>query len=260
MKKRVLALLACLTLAVLLACPVFAAGADRVTDGAGLLTQEQRAELNRRAAQISQKYRCDVDVMTVGAMDGNNAYETAKEAYRENGLGYGSDKSGLLLFLSMEDRDYALIAYGYGNTAFTDHGKDVMLDDNVLPLLHEGEYYEAFSKYLDVSDEYLEMARSGKPFDTASGPKDRTGAVAAAILVPLAVALGVCLLLRRQMKTAVLQRTANNYIGKDSMHVTLAQDIFLYQTVAREVIPEESSHGGGTTIDSGGFSGTSGKF
>ncbi len=260
MKRKILPFLLFLAFAVLLACPVSAAGGNRVTDGAGLLTQAQCDELNRRAAEISQKYRCDVDIVTVNEMDGGDAYEAAESAYRENGLGYGSEKSGLLLFLSMEDRDYALVAYGYGNTAFTDHGKDVMLDDNVLPLLRKDRYYEAFSRYLDLSGEYLETARAGKPFDVGSDPKRKTGAVAAAVLVPFGIALAVCLILKRQMKTAVLQRTADRYIDRDSMHVTRAQDVFLYQTVTRIRIPEESSRGGGTTINRGGFSGRSGKF
>jgi uncharacterized protein len=53
-------------------------------------------------------------------------YEYAKSVYQENALGYGTEKSGIILMLSMTDRNYALIAYGYGNTVFTDHGRDIL--------------------------------------------------------------------------------------------------------------------------------------
>lgn len=297
MKKTGLRLLLVLALTFALPLPAMAAELDAVTDAAGLLTETERGELNDRAEELAQQYQCAVYIVTLEDMEdmgGSDAYDLATAVYTEYDLGYGEEKSGLLLLLSMAERDYALIAYGYGNTAFTDYGKDVLLDEDVLPLLGEDAYYEGFSAYLDTAGDYLSMARDGKPFDVENAPgynetegryetDDRyeTGSsygantrpkyddeefairLGAVILVPLLLAGGICLYWKRQMNTAVSARTADRYIPSDGFHLTGQQDTFLYRTETRRRIERPSSGGGrpgGTTMRSGGFSGRSGKF
>jgi len=231
---------------------------------AGILSQEERNALQRRAEGISSKHRCDVIIFVIDDMtDNDGAYIWARHAFEEFDFGYGDEKSGIMLFLSMAERDYALIAYGYGNTAFTDYGKDVMLDNHILPLLRNNKYYDAFSAYLDKADEYLAMARNGTPFDRHTDPNATDTSfmikLAATILIPLLIALIVCSVWKSQMKTAVPARTACNYIPAGGFQLTDQADTFLYQTVQRIKI-ERSSSSGGTTTDSRGFSGRSGKF
>jgi len=165
--------------------------------------------------------------------------------------------------LSMAERDYYMIAHGFGNTAFTDHGKDVMLDKYILPLLGDNKFYEAFSVYLDKAEEFLEMARDGTPFDIGTDPEAvRTGnliKVAVTILLPLLIAFLICANWKSKMKTAKIATTACNYIPANGFILTGQADTFLYQTVTRTKI-EKSSSSGGTTINSSGFSGRGGKF
>lgn len=274
-----------LVLAFALPLPTLAAELDAVTDAAGLLTDAERGELNDRAEELAVQYQCAVYIVTLEDMEdmgGSDAYDLATAVYTEYDLGYGEEKSGLLLLLSMAERDYALIAYGYGNTAFTDYGKDVLLDEEVLPLLGEDAYYEGFSAYLDTAGEYLSMARDGKPFDVENAPgyNETDGSygvtarprydegefavrLGAVILLPLLLAGGICLYWKRQMNTAVSARTADRYIPSDGFHLTGQQDTFLYRTETRRRIENHSSgggHAGGTSMRSGGFSGRSGKF
>lgn len=265
--------------------PAMAAELDAVTDAAGLLTDAERGELNDRAEELAAQYQCAVYIVTLEDMEEmgtSDAYDLATAVYTEYDLGYGEEKSGLLLLLSMAERDYALIAYGYGNTAFTDYGKDVLLDEDVLPLLGEDAYYEGFSAYLDTAGEYLSMARDGKPFDVENAPgyNETDGSygvtarpkydegefavrLGAVILLPLLLAGGICLYWKRQMNTAVSARTADRYIPSDGFRLTGQQDTFLYRTETRRRIENHSSgggHAGGTSMRSGGFSGRSGKF
>ena len=271
-----------LTLCFTLTLPALAAELDAVTDQAGLLTEEERRGLNDRAEELAEQYQCALYVVTLDDMGDEDAYEFATELYTEYDLGYGSEKSGLLLLLSMAERDYALIAYGYGNTAFTDYGKDVLLDDHVLPLLGENDYYGGFSAYLETAGEYLSMARDGTPFDVSADPQNgETGGLpgtgigsgydetellprlAVVILLPLLIAGGLCLYWKSQMKTAVSARTADRYIPENGFQLTGKQDTFLFRTETRRRIEKSSSGGGfsgGTTVGSGGFSGKSGKF
>ncbi len=267
-----IALIAAVVLAALLFLTpmAFAADLDLVYDEAGLLTTAEWSELEERAAAISEEYACDVVVVTVDRMtDDDGAYDWAWFVFDNYNYGFGEDKSGVMLFLSMEKRDYALVAQGYGNTAFTDYGKDEMLDEHILPLLGEDKYYEAFSAYLDQSEIYLRMARSGAPFDVDTDPSLLLGILiiklAAIILLPFLTAIIVCSVWKSKHKSAVVKREASRYIADGSFRLAVADDIFLYKNETRRVIEPKtssssSSYSGGTTTDSRGRSGRSGKF
>lgn len=245
-----------------------AAAFPLVTDEADLLTAEQEKKLSSEAEHISKQYQCNVYLYLVQDMKRDDAKEYAKSVYQKHTLGYGTDRSGIMLMLSMKDRDYALIAHGYGNTALTDHGRDVVLNDDVLPQLKEKRYYEGFTTYLSTIKNYLNLARAGKPFDVDTDQaylaekahKTFLYKLAACLLIPLVVTVVFCLISYAKMKTARPQRAADCYIPEGGCQITYRNDQFLYQTEVRVRIKSDDSGSGGTTIDSDGFSGSSGKF
>jgi len=261
-RKIFIVFLLTLMLAFLLAPAVSASDWLLVEDLAGVLTVDEWAELLRRADRISERYRCDVAIITISEMtDDDGAYDWAWYIYERYDYGYGSDKSGVLFFLSLAERDFALIAYGYGNTAFTDYGKDVMLDKHILPLLKEDKYFEAFMAYFDKAEEFLRMARDGTPFDRDNSGTTLVMKLAVVILLPILIALFICSKWKSQMKTAVRARAASNYIPAGGFNLTGQTDMYLYRTTERrKVATQSSSSSGGTTRDSRGYSGRSGKF
>lgn len=241
---------------------------ELITDEAYLLTDSEYWELNDRARAISEDHYCDIAIITIDDMGyDEDAFDFASSLIEEYDMGYGSQKSILLLFLSMEDGDYALVGHGYGNTVFTDYGKDVMLDKHILPLLGKDKYYEAFLKYLDLSEEYLLMASGGQPFDIDTDPN--YGKIALPIklgitfLIPLLIAFLVTGSWKRKMKTARLATSAGDYISAEGLKLTNQADQFLYHTTSSRKIEKSSSGGGGgggTSVNSSGYSGRSGKF
>ena len=267
--KKTTTLLLCviaLVMSLSLVSPALAADINWVTDEVGVLTDREWEILDQRAEEIGKEYQCDVAIVVISRMtDDDGAYEWAKFVFENFNFGYGSDKSGLLLYLSMEDRDYSMIAYGFGNTAFTDYGRDVMLEKHILPLLGDDKYFQAFSAYLTKADEFLEMARNGTPFDVNTDPgnePDPKVSIAIIILLPMMIAAIPCLLWKNQMYSAVTQSTANQYFTQGSMNLTYSNDVFLRRTETRTKIESSSSSSssGGTTTDSDGYSGSSGKF
>jgi len=79
------------------------------------------------------------------------------------------------------------------------------------------------------------------------------------------VSFGACEGMRHRMKPVKTQSRADEYIVPGGIHFNLKRDVFVNRTVSRTVIRTENrdSHyggGGGTTVNSGGFSGHSGKF
>jgi uncharacterized protein len=268
MKKLICTIIVVFILTISLVPVAFANEPDLalVVDAADILTFEQWERLLARAEAISHQHRCDVIIITIDEMtDDDGAYEWAIYIYEEYNYGYGVQKSGILLFLSMAERDYALIAYGFGNTAFTDHGKNVMLDRHILPLHADNRYYEAFNVYLDKADEYLAMARAGNPFDKNTdnymSTEDFLYRLAAVIILPSLLAIFICHRWQNQMKTAVKATTAHNYIPANGFRLTGQSDNFLYRTTTQTKIENNNtSRSGGTTKDSRGYSGRSGKF
>ena len=239
-----------------------------IEDNALLLTVEQQFRLEEQAKDMSERYGCEVRVITVADMRsyGYNDIEGLSYYFYDGyDIGYGPDRSCLLLILSMAGRDYDLRAWGYGTTAFTYYGIDTLLDSHVLPLLGKNDFYAAFSAYLNTADEYLQMAATGKPFDRGTDPAvlRRTffGKLAVTVILPLLIALVVCMIWRNQMKTAKIARMADNYIPDGGFRLTGHGDIYLYRTVTRTKVQQASSSSiGRAGAGSGGSSGRSGKF
>ena len=265
MKKRIslavaLVLLAALCLPVLAAEPRL----DHVTDAAGLLTDEQWETLEDKAQLISKQYQCAVYIVTLDDFTNyvatDSVYEAAKAIYREYDLGWGQDNSGVLLLLSMAERDYTLIAYGYGNTAFTDYGKD-KLADMFLDDFAEDDWYGGFCDYLEKSTSMLKSARAGKPLDVDSNPLIRFVGLLISIGLGCLCAFLICCPLWERMKSVSVKTEADAYIRAGSVAFTAREDQFSRTTQTRVKIEKSPGGGsGGTTVDRDGFSGKSGKF
>lgn len=268
MKKRISSLLAVMALALFLCVPALAAGFDEaelyfVTDEAGLLSEPEWSDLEARAEEISLKYKCGVYIIAVDNFanyaDGNDVVEAAKNLYREYSLGYGGERSGVLLLLSMAERDYDLLAYGYGNTAFTDYGKD-QLAEKFLDNFKDDDWYGGFQDYLEKSGSMLKSAREGHPLDVDSNPLIRLDGIGISLLVGCVAAFVIAVGVSDHMMKSVSAKTkADTYLIAGSVEITGREDHFTHTTETRTKI-ERSSGSGGTTVDSDGFSSKSGKF
>lgn len=274
MKKRILAFLAVLCLLSALAMPALAADRYVTDETATTLSGSELSALEEQARQVSEEYDCGVYVVVVynyELINTTSVRQAAQDYFTQNGYGTGSDASGVMLFLSMADRDYAFIAHGYGNTAFTDYGKQ-KLQKEFLDNFRSDDWYGGMNDFIRLCGEYLERSRSGNPVDIQNrhlGEKlmDEYGilGVAAPIVgIPVIIALIVCMSMRSKMKSVHTATSATFYAVPGSMDLFAATDIFTHTTETRVRIESDSDRGGGggggTSIDSGGFSGTSGKF
>ncbi len=243
-----------------------------VCDVYGLLTQEEEDALNETAEAYSKTYSCDIVLIVTSDTEGYGVEDYTEAVYNQFGFGWGEERSGVILLLSMAERDYDLAAYGYGNVAFTDYGKEWLMDE-VLPYLGNDDWYAGFSRYLDLCADYLRQAREGNPVDyygSGSGPVTRQRGffitpkmVVLALVVGFIPAIITVLVLRGKMKSAVLQARADNYRIRE-LQLTEQNDIFVKKNVSRvrrDTSSGSRSGGGhGTSVRSSGFSHHSGKF
>lgn len=267
MKKKMIAFLSVIVLCISMVFPVAAAETDgfadeyyRVNDLAGLLSEDEKTDLINKLDEISIRQKMDVAIAAVEDLDGySSVQEYADVVYEYCKYGYGEDKDGLLLLISMEDHDWYITTCGYGITAFTDAGIEY-IGKKILPDLSDGNYAGAFQKYADLCDAFITQARSGEPYDSGNLPKEALST----IWFPVAVGIGVLLAfvivsrMKAQLHTVRAQVAANSYVKKNSMNITESQDLFLYHTVTRTAKPKEkkesSTHksSSGTTHGGGG--------
>lgn len=260
MKKRVCALLAALLLA-LLPAPLALASSTMpyVLDLEGLLTQEEADQLEQQAASMARQYGCGVYIVTLHdftAYGSGGVYEVTQALYLDgaNGFGVGEGKEGILLLLSMSERDYALYAYGDLAEAAVNSYSIGRLEDAFLDDLGDNDWFGGFSDYQTACGQLLDRAAAGKPVGPSPVPY-----IAGSAAVSLVIALVVCLILKAQMKSVRRQTAANQYILGGGVKLTAQYDHFSHSTETRRRLESKSS--GGTRGGGGGRGfGSSGKF
>lgn len=260
MKKRIISAVLAVCLALVMTCGVCAAASGPelpyITDQAGLLNDTQLRKLTQMAQSTEDQHDVGVYIVSVDDyrdIDPAGAYEATYGIYHEYNMGVGSKRDGIMLLLSMEDRDYALFCYGpMTEYAFNEYGLS-KLEEVFLDNFAENDWYGGFEDYIRECATYLEKAEAGDPVS-----KSPVTMILIFALISLAIAGAVCLVLIGQMKTVHKKREAREY-AVGGLNLTQQWDQFTHRTETRRKI-ERSSSSGGKSASGGGGSGRSGKF
>ncbi len=293
MKRRIFPLLLAILLLNLLLLPAAASQAqlDYVTDEAGLLTASQRKYLENRAAEISETYRIGVYIVILPDYldyDGADDFETfAMDFIDDHSLGFGEDNAGIMLLLSMEERDYDLDVNSIrARGIFTQSALDD-LENAFLPDFRRDDFEGGFSAFLSECEKimlrgerensigYISDPDGAMGIDTNAGisfPQGHIGGadgptgivvyqrvngetLLTASIIGAVVALLVGLLLCSSMKSAKQKRDADQYVARGGLNLRRRSDMFLHRTVSRRPRQSESSNhhpSGGAHHSSGG--------
>lgn len=249
-RKQLFGALLALLLCVAMAVPAFAASdMPRLADNAGLLTDSEQSRLLNKLDEISDRQQVDVVVVTTDSLKGKTPAAYADDFYDYNGYGYGADCDGVLLLVSIEDRDWHISTCGYGMTAVTDDGVDY-ISEQFLSDLSDGNYAEAFATYAELCDEFITQAKTGQPYDGDHMPKAPFSAVKSLLIsmvIGLVIALIVTGIMKGKLKSVRMQAAAASYVKANSLHITESRDMFLYHTVDRREKPKSNSSSGGSS-------------
>ena len=285
-----------LALALLFAFSVCAAASGEIpaerqksllVDDADLLSPDEEAALLPLLEEKSAAVGADIAVVTVNDTDGQDVENFAYDYYDYNGYGQGEDNDGVLLLISMEERDYWIVTTGYCIEAITDYGLEKIQND-FLPSLSYGNYIDAFRTFAADCETLIAAARQGNVYDLYHSEDDpentyggyyndasnyydgesylpqnyhpfNVGANALlALVIGFVLALITVLSMKGKLQTVRRRYEASNYVVPGSLALRANDDRFLYSTVSQTAIPQHtedhSSHGGGF---SGGGSHTS---
>ena len=234
--------------------------AEYIFDRSNLLTDDQWQTLEAKAADISDRHECNtyfalVDDFTVY---GDAVEKATYQLYHNENLGKGSGRDGIIVLLSMKERDYAMFVYGkQAEYAFNQYGQE-KLEETFLGDFGDNNWYIGISHYLDSCDEFMTKAESGKPVQRSYWIW-----YLVVVLGSCLIAGVVCLILRDKMITVQKKVEANEYVAAGGLTLTQQYDRYTHTTETRTKVKSESSDSGSGSTSSysgGGGSGRSGKF
>lgn len=262
--KRLISIMVTVFLLALLAIPVSGAETPEycVFDNEGLLSDIEYWTLEDYAQEVSEQRQCAVYFVTVDDFrnygDGD-IFNVARQIYLNENFGMGEGKDGVMLILSMADRDYSLIVHGFGETALTDYGREYICE-HFLDDFADDDWFHGVYDYLSYTDDLLSQAREGKIYDRYNWITG--GALWVwSLILGVVISLIICTIQRAMMRKKVHEQTnALDYVCGD-VHITRKRDVYSHTTeVRRKIEKKDSGSSGSHSHSSDGFSGTSGKF
>ena len=241
-----ISLLLVLILAAMLTVSVSAAEMPRLVDAADLLTAEEEADLLAHLDQVSRELRVDVVIVTVASCGGYSPDDVVEAYFDQYGYGYGTTRDGVVLLLSMEERDWRILSNGFAADAIT-LGDINKIGDKIVSELSAGWYMSAFMEFTDLCKSEIEIERVGVPFEFDES-------LIVSVFIGFAVAFIVTAIMRAKHRSVRSQTGAREYTVPGSMKLTNSSDLYLYRTTSRRPKPKESSSG---SLSSGRSSGRS---
>ncbi len=160
--------------------------------------------------------------------------------YHDNVLGWGEERDGVMLLLSMKERDFSFFVYGDRAEHALNHYGQIKLENSFIGKLRKNLWYEGAEAFVSCCDAFLRLAEEGTPVRRSATP----GIVISAIV---SVFLGGILpgwMLSKNKKPAK-KSEALSYISSH-LDVTLAEDKFYDYSIIKhydntEYISESSS-------------------
>lgn len=220
---------------------------ERLVDNGDLLTAEEEATLLENLNEISERQQFDIAIVTAEGLEGKTAEAYADDWYDYNGYGISENRDGLLLLISMENRDWWVSTCGFGITAVTDAGREY-ISEKFLPHLSDGNYYDAFMIFADLCDDFVTQAKTGEPYDVGNLPKGKVSSEWILIDLVIGLLLGKVVTKKQasKLKSVRKQRTAGNYVVPGSQMITYHADNFVNRVVTQRTVNRDSSSSGGS--------------
>lgn len=253
MRRKLLSLLLAISIIFTLCTLSFAAGGKNyIVDNAKLLSSYEAEQLQAKLSAISSVQNFDVVVVTVNTTGGKTAEAYADDYFDYNGYGQGENKDGCLLLVDMGDRAWHISTTGYGITAITNSGIEELGND-IEPLMKDGEWYEAFTKYSDTVDGYVTQAKNGTPYEVKDN--NLVFGILVCLVASVIISLIIVINIRNSYKKAVrFKANATDYLVPGSFNLTGAYDRYLYSNTVRTKIERQNSSVSSTHVGSSGTS------
>lgn len=261
MRKHYAILAVLFFLAVQLALPIGmaeAAGAKLlIYDEANLLSQQEYDELNAMANEYGAERETDIMIITSNNAEDIDVVVMTEDFYDDHAPGYDKPHgNAVILTLDMKNRDVYLAGF-YKAEEYLDDGRLDQIRHKISPDLSNGDYKQAFEKYIITAHKYMGF----KPGVNPENPLFNLWFQLGAAVVIGGIVVGV-LTYRSGGRITINRRT---YEDERKSGILDRKDQYLRTTTTKRKIERNtnsSSGGGGGGITGGGHShsGSRGKF
>lgn len=216
------------------------ASGKNVYDKAELFSQYEVGELESMIKDITDVYEVDVLIATVDNTNDKTSQQYADDFYDDNNLGQGSEKSGILLLIDMDNREIHLSTAGKAIEYFTDQRQANIIDNMFENGLETEDYFQASSVYILMSKEYL---NKGIPTSTkaeaVSKPQKSLGLFDGIISLASGAIASAFFFFKTKsnyaMKDPVKQ---SNYKVNSNVKLSQKQDILIDTVTTNRIIPK----------------------
>lgn len=232
-----------------------AQGMQHVADQAGTFSQSQENTLNTRLQDLFDTYSFDVVIVTTNDSRGKTAQMYSADFY-DGFRSYDDYPNGLIFSFNFDLGEYYEATRGVAQKLFSDSG-EAELDSLLRPYLSEKDYYGAMTAYTDYVSSRL--ARASQPDESgrlvvtgrmnAPSPSQAMLLVAENYLIfivigALVIGVIIALVMRSKLLIAKPLNNAEMYSVPGSLSLAETSDIYLYETVTRTKIQQNTGSGG----------------
>lgn len=114
---------------------------EYVVDTAGIVSAEDRAQIEKIGEELREKTKAEIVVVTVATLDGTDIESYANEMFRSWGIGDAKQNNGVLLLIAKDDRKFR-IEVGYGLEGEITDGRAGEILDKMKPYFRDEKYSE----------------------------------------------------------------------------------------------------------------------
>lgn len=223
------------------------ADVQRVYDEAGLLTEEEVANLEQQAAAYFEKWDTDFIIVTTESTEGKGIRQYLQDFSDKLWGEFNREEDNMaIITVDIGDRWVDLAGFGRAEKRIDNKRADHIRQE-LTPYLSDENYYEAFQVFMEMADEYMRTFPGVNPnsifFNT---------------LFQLAVSLGlagIIVFFMAYHSGGKVTVTSTTYLDRNQSRVIRKRDRYLRKSVTRMKKPSSNSRGGG---GGGGFRGGGG--
>ena len=114
---------------------------EYIVDTAGIVSAEDRAQIEKIGEELREKTKAEIVVATVATLDGTDIESYANELFRSWGIGDAKQSNGVLLLIAKDDRKFR-IEVGYGLEGEITDGRAGEILDKMKPYFRDEKYSE----------------------------------------------------------------------------------------------------------------------
>lgn len=247
--KRLLPIIICSALILLAILPSLAETNAKydLIDRVGVLSEDDREYILDLMQQASEGGFSIVIVLQGNLVTNTQQMKSFCEEYYADG---GYSEHGIMLFVGIKSRSYNIYScHGDKFSSISERELDI-IDDRTHTALTSEDFSDAARIFARCSYQSFTSGDSVHYLDNGKTQEDVIISIVFSFALAFGISIVILLVMKSKMKMIKPQRSAANYVDRQSVRLKATHDSFLYSTITK--VKRESSSSGGSSRSGGG--------